>query len=239
MAIERAQRTEIERLAAIGGLAGDIIHRLNNPLGALSGWLDMLERKPFYGKLAAEYPYVAQFVARAERDIAHAKSIIQELRTELRRAAPAPVDLRAAIDEGLERCGLAGSQQGIRVALALPPERIRVLAGPSLAGVFWNLFDNARKAMPSGGALSVSAVTGGEPGWVSVEVADTGVGIEPWRVPSIFEAGASTTADSYAPAHGLGLWWTRGQVESFGGKIDVSSEPDVGTRFVVRLRQAL
>ncbi len=239
VAIERAQRTEIERLAAIGGLAGDIIHRLNNPLGALSGWLDMLERKPFYGKLAAEYPYVAQFAARAERDLAHAKSIIQELRTELRRAAPAPVDLRAAIAEGLERSGLGGSQQEIRVALALPPEKVRVLAGPSLAGVFWNLFDNARKAMPGGGALSVSVAAAGETGWVSMEVADTGVGIEPWRLPSIFEAGASTTADNYAPAHGLGLWWTRGQVESFGGKIEVYSEPGVGTRVVLRLRQAL
>ncbi len=238
VAIERAQRTEIERLAAIGGLAGDIIHRLNNPIGALSGWLDVLERKPFYGKLAAEYPYVAQFVARAERDIAHAKSIIQELRTELRRHTPTPVDLRAAINEALERCSLAGNQQAIRVALAFPTERVHILAGPSLVGVFWNLFDNARKAMPGGGTLSVATDISGEPGWVSVDVTDTGVGIEPWRLPFIFEAGTSTTADSYAPAHGLGLWWTRGQVESFGGKIEVSSEPGVGTRFVLCLRQA-
>ncbi len=242
VAIERAQRTEVERLAAIGGLAGDIIHRLNNPIGALSGWLDMLQRKPFYPRLAEEYPYVAQFVARAGRDISHAKSIIQELRAELRRQAPAPVDLQAAVAEALERCGLAAGQvanppDGMRVAVMLPAAPPRVLAGPSLAGVFWNLFDNARKAMPEGGTLAISAGPA-EASWVAVTVADTGVGIEPWRLGAIFEPGASTTADSYAPAHGLGLWWARTQVESFGGKIEVASEPGAGTRFTLRLRAA-
>ncbi len=250
VAIERAQRTEVERLAAIGSLSGDIIHRLNNPIGALGGWLDMLQRKAFYPQLVAAYPYVAQFVARAQRDVGHAKSIIQELRTELRRQVPAAIGLQAAITEALERCGLLGSagalseDAAIRVDLALPPEPadrpepVRVMAGPGLTGVFWNLFDNARKAMPGGGTLSVTVRGGEAPGWLSVEVADTGVGIEPWRLPGIFEAGGSTTADSFAPAHGLGLWWTRSQVESFGGAIEVASEVGAGTRFTIRLRAA-
>ena len=65
VAVERARRFEVERLAAIGGLAGDIVHRLNNPLGALSGWVDLLKRKDFYGELIEKYPYVEQFVGRA------------------------------------------------------------------------------------------------------------------------------------------------------------------------------
>ena len=71
-----------------------------------------------------------------------------------------------------------------------------------------------------------------------MEVEDEGTGIEPWRLASIFEPAASTTANSYAPTHGLGLWWTKGQVESFGGAIEVASEPGKGTRFTVRLRAA-
>ncbi|OQA45980.1 MAG: Sensor histidine kinase CitA [Chloroflexi bacterium ADurb.Bin325] len=67
-------------------------------------------------------------------------------------------------------------------------------------------------------------------------ILDTGAGIEPWRLPTLFETGETTTADRYAPAHGLGLWWTRGQVESFGGTIDVDSRPAAGTRFTIRLR---
>lgn len=239
VAIERAQRTEVERLAAIGGLAGDIIHRLNNPLGALGGWLDMLRRKPFYGELVTAYPYVDQFVARAERDIDHAKAIIQELRTELRRQAPGAISLQAAIMEALKRCGLViGDNAGLHVSVTLPPDPVRVVAGPSLTGVFWNVFDNAVKASAGGGTLSVVA-RGQDAGWVTVEIADTGVGIEPWRLPHIFEAGASTTADRYAPAHGLGLWWAHSQVESFGGTIEVVSAPEAGTRFTLRLRTAV
>jgi signal transduction histidine kinase len=237
VAIERARRTELERLAAIGGLAGDIIHRLNNPIGALSGWLDMLQRKPFYDEMVERYPYMAQFVARAERDVDRAKSIIQELRAEIRRQTPRPTVLQTAVDEALERSGLKDTNGPIEVMLRLPKQPLRVMAGPGLTGVFWNLFDNAIRAMPRGGTLTVTAQE--EPGWAVVEVADTGVGIEPWRLPTLFEAGESTAADGYAPAHGLGLWWTRGQVESFGGSIGVESAPGAGTRFTVRLRLAV
>jgi signal transduction histidine kinase len=236
VAVERARRFEVERLAAIGGLAGDIVHRLNNPIGALSGWVEMLKRKDFYPGLVERYPYVAQFVGRAERDIGRAKSIIQELRAELKRRAPAPVVLQSAVSEALARAGLNG-EGPVRVSLVLPSEPLRVLAGPSLPGIFWNLFDNAAKAMPAGGTLTVSLLEG-PPDRVRVEVADTGVGIEPWRLASLFEPGASTTRDSYAPAHGLGLWWTKGQVESFGGTIGVSSKPGAGTRFTITLRTA-
>lgn len=244
VAIERAQRFEVERMAAIGGLAGDIVHRLNNPIGALSGWLDMLQRKPFYPELIATYPYVAQFVARAQRDIGRSKAIIQELRAELRRQEPAPTVVQSAIAEAVARAGLEGSGAAgaaiaaIEVRISAPKPPLRVLAGPQLTSMLWNLLDNARKAMPDGGVLSVTAGRAAEPGWISIEVADTGVGIEPWRLPFLFEAGASTTTDSYAPAHGLGLWWTRNQAESFGGKIDVASQPGVGTRFTLKLREA-
>lgn len=237
VAVERAQRFEVERLAAIGGLAGDIVHRLNNPIGALSGWLDMLRRKPFYAELIAAYPYVGQFMARAQRDIDRTKAIIQELRAELRRQEPAPAAVQPAIAEALARAGLE-KNEAITVRVAAPQAPLRVLAGPQLTSMLWNLLDNARKAMPAGGALSVTAARAAEPGWIAIEVADTGAGIEPWRLPFIFEAGASTTADSYAPAHGLGLWWTRNQAESFGGNIDVSSQPGAGSRFTLRLREA-
>lgn len=242
LAVERARRFEVERLAAIGGLAGDIVHRLNNPLGALSGWIDMLKRQDFYPELLARYTYVGQFVARAERDINRAKSIVQELRTELRRRAPAPVILQTAITEALARAGLdrqdAGARAPVRVDVALPSEPVRVLAGPSLSGIFWNLFDNAAKAMRGGGALTVTVLPGPGDDRVTVEVQDTGVGIEPWRLASIFEPGASTTGNSYAPAHGLGLWWTKGQIEGYGGTIDVSSQRGVGTRFKLIFRTA-
>ncbi len=235
VAVERARRFEVERLAAIGGLAGDIVHRLNNPVGALSGWVEMLKRKEFYPELIARYPYVEQFIGRLERDLARSKSIIQELRAELKRRAPQPVSLQGAVAEAVARAGLT-ERGAVRVNALLPGEPIHVLAGPSLPGIIWNLLDNAAKAMPDGGTITVRATRGPALDRASLEVEDVGIGIEPWRLASIFEPAASTTANSYAPTHGLGLWWTKGQVESFGGTIEVSSEPGRGTRFKLIFR---
>ena len=97
--------------------AGILIGNLRWPSGKLnrlSGWIDMLKRKDFYGALAAQYPYVEQFVARAERDIRRSKSIIQELRTDLRRQAPAPVILQVAVADA-EQLRVVGAHVDVAV----------------------------------------------------------------------------------------------------------------------------
>ena len=237
VAIDRARRFESQKLAELGSLAGDIVHRLNNPLGAVGMQIDLLKRKPFFAELVAEYPYMTHFLERIETDLNSAKATIQELRTALKARAPrlSGLSLRAAIAEGLARTTLPPA---VEVVQALPEADVHVLANDRLPNVFWNLFDNARKAMPDGGYLRVTVDVASEPEWVVVTVCDSGRGIEPWRLDSIFEPGDATPGDAYAPAHGLGLWWTRAQVESFGGSIAISSTPEVGTCVTVRLRRA-
>jgi GAF domain-containing protein/anti-sigma regulatory factor (Ser/Thr protein kinase) len=234
VAIDRARRFEGQKLAEIGELAGDIVHSLNNPLGAIGMRLELLKRKPLYAEWQKENPYMARFVERTERDLDAARSIIWKLRTELRGAVPGPTLLRPAVRAALVRADLPDD---IEVEIQLPEEPIQVLANDRLINVFWNLFDNARKAMPAGGKLSVVARTI-QDRWVDIRVTDTGVGIEPWRLETIFSPDESTTTDPYAPAHGLGLWWTQSHVERFGGEISAESEVGVGTCITLKLRQA-
>ena len=236
IAIERAQRYKVERMAAIGGLASDIIHRLNNPIGAVNGWISTLKNKPFFPDLTKDYPYMEKFLERVDRDMAHARSIMRELRTELQQHSPGSTDLKMAILNAIDRCGLADEDQSIQVRLDLAEEAARVAAGPGLTGIFWNLFDNARKSMPTGGTLTVSTRLCEDRYWVTIKVIDTGIGIDSWRLPYIFEADASTTTDSFAPAHGLGLWWTRSQIESYGGTIEAANNPDKGACFTIKLQ---
>ncbi|MGQ9501875.1 MAG: GAF domain-containing protein [Anaerolineae bacterium] len=237
VAIDRARRFESQKLAELGGLAGDIVHRLNNPLGAISMQIDLFKRKIFYQQLLMQYPYVERFLERIEADLDSAKATIRELRSALN--APAPplrgMPLVEAIRQGLARVGMP---ETLQLQLSFPEEEVYVMAHERLPNVFWNLFDNARKAMPQGGTLCVRVDPVVDPGWVVVQIQDSGHGIEPWRVDSIFEPGEATPSDPYAPAHGLGLWWTRMQVERFGGTITVASTPGVGTQVTIRLRKS-
>lgn len=236
VAIDRASRFESQKLAELGGLAGDIVHRLNNPLGAISMQIELLKRKSFYQQLLTQYPYVERFLERIEADLSSAKATIRELRSALK--APAPplrgMPLLEAIRQGLARAELP---ETIQLQLFFPEKEVYVMAHERLSNVFWNLFDNARKAMPQAGTLCIRVDTIIEPGWVVVQVQDSGHGIEPWRIDSIFDPGEATPSDSYAPAHGLGLWWTQAQVERFGGTITVTSTPGVGTQVTLRLRR--
>jgi GAF domain-containing protein len=234
VAIDRAKRFEGERLAAIGGVAGDIVHRLNNPLGALSGWFELLKGEPSYAKLVADYPSIGSFVEQSEKDIARTKAIVREIRPTLKSKGLEPTALQASVAEGLSRAGL---RDDIEVSSELPVQPIHVTANDRLSSVFWNLFDNARKAMPKGGRITVSADLSDKQ-WVLVTVVDEGRGIEPWRVEHIFEHDQSSAADAATSTHGMGLWWTKAQIERFGGAIEVSSTIGVGTKVTVKLKRA-
>jgi GAF domain-containing protein len=236
MAIERARKLENVTLAEIGGLAGDIVHQLNNPLGAISMSIELLKRKSEYSKMLESFPYLAVFIERVERDSNSAKSIIKGLRPVLRIRPNHPIELKHVIDEALANIDMP---QNIQVQITTFNEKLHVTANERLATAFWNLFDNARKAMAeAGGSLMITVSSTEDHQWVTVEVKDTGTGIPQWRLPYIFDTGESTSQDQYAPAHGLGLWWTRAQIANFGGTIDVQSEEGVGTCFLVKLKPA-
>ena len=96
-----------------------------------------------------------------------------------------------------------------------------------------NIVENARQAMPSGGALDVSIHREGET-WVSVAIADTGVGMDETARLRAFEPYFSTkTAGS-----GLGLPNAKRNVELCGGTLTLESAPGRGTTITIRLRQA-
>jgi signal transduction histidine kinase len=92
-----------------------------------------------------------------------------------------------------------------------------------------NLAINALQAMPTGGHLNV--VVGREDGFVKVSLSDTGVGISEDALGKIFEPYFSTKQTGF----GLGLAVTKTIIQEHQGSIEVSSELDRGTTFVVKL----
>jgi signal transduction histidine kinase len=97
-----------------------------------------------------------------------------------------------------------------------------------------NLVTNALDAMPDGGTLTLAATSAG--GCVTIDVRDTGSGIDAAVLPRIFEPWVTTKRTGRGT--GLGLSITRDLVTSLGGTIAVSTTPGRGTTFTIELPAA-
>jgi two-component system CheB/CheR fusion protein len=150
-------------------------------------------------------------------------------------------DLRQVIDHALQTAGGDLLAKRLRLVLDLAAGDHALWADmPRLIQVFWNLFSNAVKFTPPGGTITVrswSEEIAAGPQLV-VEVADTGIGIEPEVLADIFEAfqqGEQAITRRYGGL-GLGLAISKAIVELHGGKLDATSAGrGQGAIFSVRL----
>jgi signal transduction histidine kinase len=229
-----------ERLAAVGELAGQVAHEVNNPIAIISTKARLLLRAgggDLPPKAVAELGKIVDLSDRVAR-------IAQGLLSYCRPAPGVrqPLDLREPIRRALAYVELQAAEAGVRVEddlpAGLPP--VQGNAG-ELEQVFLNLFINALDAMPRGGRLRVAAravppATPGEPDRVEAVVEDTGCGIPAAIRERIFDPFLTTKVEG--KGSGLGLSICLGLVRSHGGRIAVESEPGEPTRVRIRIPAA-
>jgi two-component system CheB/CheR fusion protein len=138
--------------------------------------------------------------------------------------------LRAAIAVACGRQGHASP-----VELLLPAAEIVVCGDPlRLQQVFVNLVGNALRYTPDGGHIWVTA--SGEGPQALVEVADTGIGIAPDMLESIFEMFTQADGTGASGGMGIGLALVKQIVELHGGSVQAQSDgAGKGSKFLVRL----
>jgi signal transduction histidine kinase len=145
------------------------------------------------------------------------------------------VDIVALIEETLLLIERHASASGkVRVARKFAAGKLRAHADrDAMKQVFWNLCNNALRAMPDGGVLTVSVDSGPES--VRISIRDTGVGFDPRSTARIFEPFQS----GFAGGTGLGLAIVYQILQAHKGQIRVETEQGHGSEFVVELPQAI
>lgn len=135
-----------------------------------------------------------------------------------------PVDVGAAVRGAIEAAAADVQARGHRVELDLPVSPLRVDADPvRLSQMLGNLLDNACKYTPDGGRIVVSVEAHAET--VEISVTDTGIGIDPAKIPELFELfhQVDTTLDRASGGLGIGLSVVRRLAELHGGRVHATS----------------
>ena len=222
------QLRHADRLATIGQLSAGVAHELNEPIGSILGFAQLVQKYP---ELSEQ---VRQDIEKIMKASLHAREVVKKLMLFARQMPPqkTQVNLNQIVKESLYFLESRCAKEGIKVIRSLSSELPEVTADPAqMTQVFVNIAVNAIQAMPNGGRLTIK--TSSSEKFASLIVEDTGVGMEEKIIKQIFLP-FFTTKD-VGQGTGLGLPVVHGIVTSHGGSISVTSDVGRGTRFEIQL----
>jgi two-component system sensor histidine kinase PilS (NtrC family) len=232
--LEREVRMQ-DRLAAVGRLAAAIAHEIRNPLTSIAGSVSMLSGVP---EMNEDHRRLLDIVTRESQRL---NGIITDFLAYSRTKQYhfAKVDLIPLIEDTLTLMEhrMTAEKTGIKIERSFPVSQAWTLAdGDKLKQVFWNLSENAVRAMKNGGTLTVgvegSEIEGSAEDW-QISFRDTGAGMTPQQTEKIFEPFQS----SFEGGTGLGLAIVYQIVQAHEGKVFARSKPGQGTTFVLRMNR--
>lgn len=227
--LEREVETK-ERMAALGRLSAAIAHEIRQPLTAMTGALKELVR---LAPLEDDDKKLVQIVSRESQRL---NQIVSDFLDYSRDASYAFVDVDVAslIDEVLllverdERSrGRVRIERNYNVRAKARADR------DAIKQVLWNLCNNALRAMPDGGKLSVTLDA--DASRTRISIRDTGIGIDPDAALHMFEPFQS----GFTGGTGLGLAIVYRIIQAHGGRVRANAEAKSGAEFIVELPRVL
>lgn len=228
-----------EKLAAVGRLAAGIVHEINNPLATIAACAEALEHRVDEGEFESSESAtdLAEYLGLIKSEAFRCKTITTDLLdfSRTRAGERTPVDAGEIVRSAANLISHQKRGVGISQAVEIEPGLDRISAdGGQLQQAIIALATNAIDSMPSGGTLTLRALSKGSR--IIIEVADTGSGITQEDMPKIFEP--FFTTKEIGKGTGLGLAVCYGIISEHSGRISVRSTVGKGTTFSIFLPAA-
>ena len=204
-----------ERLAAVGVLVSGVAHELNNPLQAILGTAELLERKP---EMSAE---ALDEISMLKTQSGRAREIIRNLSrfSSQQTGTPSAIDLRDVVAEVVQLRRRDLDTSGIVLELEMTSSRKVHANFTELEQVTLNFVINAQQSIESSraerGRIVVRVSDAGRR--VRLEVLDNGAAVDPANEPKLFQP--FFTTKPVGKGTGLGLSVSYGIIDSYGGTI--------------------
>ncbi len=224
------QMAQTEKLASIGQLSAGIAHAMNNPLGIILGYTQLLMRDEEVG--TERYADLETI----EKHVKNCRSVVEDLLSVARSSptARASVKIHEIFDEVLNFIQHHSELYHIEIEkdydINAPP---LLLNEKKTRQVLMNLILNATHAVGKSGTIRLATKYNRDNRDVTISVSDTGYGIEKKNLSRIFDPFFTTKPTGEGT--GLGLSVSYGIIKNHGGHISVDSKPGKGTIFTVIL----
>ena len=231
--LKRSQERLIqsEKMSAVGQLAAGVAHEINNPLGIILGFAQSLVKR------IKEDDPMAMPLKSIERETVRCTALVQDLLVFSRtsKIEEEQLDLNEALNGALSLIFARAKPRGVEILQEMSTDLPRIFGNKNkLQQALINLANNAIDAMPEGGTLTIGTLLSGRrPGYVEIQVRDTGHGI-PKKIQTRVMEPFFTTKEA-GKGTGLGLSLVYEIVKSHNGSLELESEEGKGTRFIVFL----
>lgn len=222
------QVTQSEKMATVGKLAAGLAHEINNPLGVILCYADLLRK--------SATPEQAEDLAVITRHTLQAREVLRNLLNFARPKAAThhDTDITAAAQAVVRVFAPQAEKRGAIIRTATSPGIPAVRVEPqALEHILANLLLNALDVLPAkGGDILVETRHDAQSREVVLTVTDNGPGIAPEHLPHLFDP--FFTTKEAGKGTGLGLTVIYGFMSDLGGRIEAINQPGGGARFEVR-----
>ena len=216
----------LDRLSALGALSAGIAHEIRNPLGGVSGAVEILD------SMTGPDDERHEFVGIVKKEISRISTIVTRQLDLVRTTPPEPTpcDLVRVVESVVGLVRKQAEDQGVALELQVKSEIPIVQADEQgLRQATLNLLINAVQAMPRGGIVSV--LVQAEPHRVSIVIEDQGAGLSDEALEHAFDPFYTTKREGV----GLGLSIAFQIVDQQGGDLRVENRAEGGARFTLEI----